>query len=160
MYQLIINIIRSRIFLAITIYKYTQVCLHQTVQIKHTSHSTFQIQYRNHTVQSVSKLHLAQMVEHMHRPLPALHCNLHNFRWSRILLHIANVISLWPSDAIWPQGSRSTLVQVMACCLTATSHYLNQCWLVITKVHWCSSEGNFTFKRHHSHQSLKLAWCV
>ena len=27
--------------------------------------------------------------------------------------------SLWPSDAIWWQGSRSTLVQVMACCLTA-----------------------------------------
>ena len=27
--------------------------------------------------------------------------------------------SLWPGDAIWRQGSRSTLVQVMACCLTA-----------------------------------------
>ena len=40
--------------------------------------------------------------------------------------------SLWPSDAIWQQGSRSTLVQVMACCLTAPSHYLNQCWLIIT----------------------------
>ena len=53
--------------------------------------------------------------------------------------------SLWPSDAIWRQGSRSTLVQVMACCLTAPSHYLNQCWLIITKVPWCSSEGNFTW---------------
>ena len=127
---------------------------------KHTSHSTFQIQSHNHTVQSVSKLHLALLVEHMHRPLPTFYCNLHNFRWSRILLHIANVISLWPSEAIWWQGSRSTLVQVMACCLTTTSHYLNQCWLVITKVQWCSSEGNFTFNRHHSHQSLKLAWCV
>ena len=31
--------------------------------------------------------------------------------------------SLWPSDAIWRQGSRSSLVQVMACCLTAPSHY-------------------------------------
>ena len=41
--------------------------------------------------------------------------------------------SLWPSDAIWRQGSRSTLVQVMTCCLTAPSHYLNQCWLIITK---------------------------
>ena len=41
------------------------------------------------------------------------------------------------------QGSRSTLVQVMACSLTAPSHYLNQCWLIITKVQWCSSEGNF-----------------
>ena len=29
-----------------------------------------------------------------------------------------------------PQRSGSTLAQVMACCLTATSHYLNQCWLI------------------------------
>ena len=40
--------------------------------------------------------------------------------------------SLWPSDAIWRHGSWSTLVQVMVCCLTAPSHYLNQCWLIIT----------------------------
>ena len=33
--------------------------------------------------------------------------------------------SLWPSDAIWRQGSRSTLVRVMVCCLTAPGHYLN-----------------------------------
>ena len=51
--------------------------------------------------------------------------------------------SLWPSDAIWRHRSRLTLAQVMACCLTAPSHYLNQCWLIITKVQWCSSEGNF-----------------
>ena len=35
--------------------------------------------------------------------------------------------SLWPSDVIWKFISWSTLVQVMACCLTASSHYLNQC---------------------------------
>ena len=52
--------------------------------------------------------------------------------------------SLWPSDAIWCQRSWSTLVQVMACCLMAPSHYLNQCWLYITEVLWQSSEGNFT----------------
>ena len=40
--------------------------------------------------------------------------------------------SLRPSDAIWRQGSMSTLVQVMACCLTAPSHYLPQCWLIIS----------------------------
>ena len=55
------------------------------------------------------------------------------------------VNSWWPRDAIWRQESRSTLVQVMACCLTAPSHYLNQCWLIITKVQWCSSEGNFAW---------------
>ena len=29
--------------------------------------------------------------------------------------------SLWPSDVIWRRGSRSTLAQVMSCCLTAQS---------------------------------------
>ena len=48
--------------------------------------------------------------------------------------------SFWPSDAIWRHRSESTLDQVMACCLTAPSHYLNQCWL-ISKVPWHEFEG-------------------
>ena len=52
--------------------------------------------------------------------------------------------SLRLSDAIWRHRSRTTLAQVMACCLTAPSHYLNQCWLIATKVYWYSSEDNFT----------------
>ena len=52
--------------------------------------------------------------------------------------------SLWPSDAIRRQRSGSTLAQVMACCLTAPSHYLNHCWLIISKVQWHLSEGTFT----------------
>ena len=56
--------------------------------------------------------------------------------------------SLWPSDAIWRQRSGSTLAHVMACCLTAPSHYLNQCWLIISKAEWHSSKGKFT--RDHS----------
>ena len=51
------------------------------------------------------------------------------------------VNSLWPSDAIWQQGTESPLAQVMACCLTAPSRYLNQCWLIMSKVLWHSSEG-------------------
>ena len=46
--------------------------------------------------------------------------------------------SLRPSDALWQQRSGSTLVQVMACCLMAPSHYLNQCWLIISEVQWRS----------------------
>ena len=42
--------------------------------------------------------------------------------------------SLRPSDAICRHISESTLAQVMACCLTAPSHYMNQCWLIISKV--------------------------
>ena len=48
--------------------------------------------------------------------------------------NIKRVNSLWFSDAIWRQRSGSTLAQVMACCLTAPSHYLNQFWLIISKV--------------------------
>ena len=54
------------------------------------------------------------------------------------------VNSVGPSDAIWQQRSGSTLAQVMACCLTAPSHYLNSCWLIISKVQWHSSKGQFT----------------
>ena len=32
----------------------------------------------------------------------------------------------------------------MACCLTAPSHYLNQCWLMISEVLWHSPDSNFT----------------
>ena len=54
-------------------------------------------------------------------------------------------VSDLPSDAIWRHRSGSTLAQVMACCLTAPSHYLNQCWLIISEVLWHSPEGNFTW---------------
>ena len=36
--------------------------------------------------------------------------------------------SLLPSDTIWWHGSGSTLAQVMACCLMASSCYLDQCY--------------------------------
>ena len=49
---------------------------------------------------------------------------------------------------MWWHRSVSTLVQVMACCLTAPSHYLNQCWnliiVIISQVLWHSPEINFT----------------
>ena len=64
--------------------------------------------------------------------------------WSNLVIRPQCINSLRPSDAIWRQRSRSTLAQVMACCLTAPSHYLNQCWLIISNVQWHSSEGNFT----------------
>ena len=53
--------------------------------------------------------------------------------------------------AIWWHRSVSTLAQVMA--YEVPSHYLNQCWLTISKFQWHSSEGNFT-----AINLLKLAW--
>ena len=54
--------------------------------------------------------------------------------------------SLWTSDVIWRWIPGSSLAQVMACCLTAPSHYLNQCWLLIRGFLWhlpeCNCPGN------------------
>ena len=41
-----------------------------------------------------------------------------------------------PGLATWRHRSGSILAQVMAWCLTATSHYLNQCWLNVSEVLW------------------------
>ena len=49
-----------------------------------------------------------------------------------------------PPRAIFTNRSGSTLTQVMACCQMAPSHYLNQCWLLISEVLWHSPERNFT----------------
>ena len=63
---------------------------------------------------------------------------------NKALLFIVFINSLWPSDAIWRHGSVSTLAQVMACCLMAPSHYLNQFWVMISAVLWHSPDSNFT----------------
>ena len=42
--------------------------------------------------------------------------------------------SLWPSDATWQHRSGSSLAEVMACCLAASSHYQSQCWLSVSIV--------------------------
>ena len=45
-----------------------------------------------------------------------------------VMFHIVALNSLWSSDTISWHGSGSTLAHVMAWCLMAPSHYLNQCW--------------------------------
>ena len=59
------------------------------------------------------------------------------------LFNYAWINATSPGDVMWWQRSGSTLAQVMACCLTAPSHYLNQCWLVIYGTHLHLAEGNF-----------------
>ena len=54
------------------------------------------------------------------------------------ILGVSHLNSLPPSDAIWQQIYRPIMAEVMACCLMATSHYLNQCWLTINKIIWHS----------------------
>ena len=73
---------------------------------------------------------------------------IHSYsHWASIstLCSILTLInSLRPSDAIWRHRSWSTLAQVMACCLTAPTHYMNQCWLIISKIQLHSFDSNFT----------------
>ena len=73
-----------------------------------------------------------------------LHLKILSAKICLFRLSLSEFNSLWPSDVRWRHGSGSRLAQVMACCLTAPSHYLNRCWLIINKVHWHSHEGNFT----------------
>ena len=56
---------------------------------------------------------------------------------------------MWPIDAIWWHKTGSILVQLMACCLTAPSHYLNQSWLLIHSV---------VFHRAVSHEMLIIVF--
>ena len=58
-----------------------------------------------------------------------------------MLIHSVN--SLASFDAVWRRWNWSTLSRVMACCLTARSHYLNKCWLVIKSILWQSPLTNF-----------------
>ena len=74
--------------------------------------------------------------------------NVQRFVLKKIHFKIASILFLpqcinllWPSDAMWWHRTGSTLARVMACCLVAPSHYLNQCWLTISKVPCHSSEG-------------------
>ena len=68
------------------------------------------------------------------------------------------VNSLWPTDTIWRHKSGSTLAQVMACCLTAPNHCLNQYWLIISKVQWHSSECNEILQPSVTEFSLKITY--
>ena len=66
------------------------------------------------------------------------------------------VNSLGLSDAIWRLRSWSTLVQVMACCLMAPGHYLNQCWLIISEVLRHSSEDTIIRRFEDTNQLSRI----
>ena len=64
--------------------------------------------------------------------------------WNFMKIWYTSGVNSWrPRDAIWWCSSGSTLAQVMVCCLTAPSHYLNQCWLIISEVLWHSPQNKF-----------------
>ena len=70
-----------------------------------------------------------------------------------------DISSLWPCDAVWRHRCGSTFAQVMACCLVASSHYLNWCGLRISEVLWHSPKINFR-GRSSRYQLMKLVWKI
>ena len=62
--------------------------------------------------------------------------------------YISYKTSSFLSDAKWQHRSVSSLAQVMACCLMAPNHYLNQCHVVINGVLWHLHQTNFTGSAH------------
>ena len=63
------------------------------------------------------------------------HCNVCNT--------VVSVNLLSPSDAIRSDQPWPSLVQVMACCLMASSHCLNNCWLITNEAFWRAAKHNF-----------------
>ena len=62
------------------------------------------------------------------------------FRQNGISVSVLETVMM----AIWWHRSGATLAQVMACCLTTPSHYLDQCWLIVKEIVWHSTGSNFT----------------
>ena len=80
---------------------------HSCKKVKNTLHAFYQIQCPGAVSNVSSIIDRSEVVE------------LNAFFWKKK--------SLRPSGALWRQRSGSTLAQVMAFCMTAPSHYLNQC---------------------------------
>ena len=56
--------------------------------------------------------------------------------WVYYALCLCFFNTAWSSDAVWRQRSGPTLAQAMTYCMNTPSPYLNQCWLIISKVPW------------------------
>ena len=56
---------------------------------------------------------------------------------------------MWPSHTLWQHITGSILAQVKACCLAAPNHYLNQYWLIISKVQFMYNLGTILVNGSH-----------
>ena len=68
--------------------------------------------------------------------------------------------SLKLSDVIKRHRTWSTVIHVMACCLTAPSHYLNQCWSVISKLPRRSSKGLIIRSLEDANKEITIEICI
>ena len=71
--------------------------------------------------------------------------------------------SLWTNNTICWHISGSTLSQIIACCLTAPSNYLDQGWLTIKGVQWHPPDSNIIsvhdfFKNYYHISRGPMSW--
>ena len=64
-----------------------------------------------------------------------------------------------PSDAYMGQSTRPSLVQIMACCLVGTSHYLNQCCNIVNsnlrnKRQWNLKRNSYIFIQENAFENV------
>ena len=91
-------------------------------------------------------------VRELFLPTPRQHW-LYCFNISALSVGIFD--SLWPNDAFVWHRLGSKLAQVMACCLTAPSHYLNPCWPEI-----CEALASTARRFHSKCPSYYCVWRV
>ena len=119
--------------------------------------NTIHFQSTNASLASCSSMVWLKLGQHAYIIISMVHVkhktsSMFWFRWQFNLLG--------PSDTIWCWKSWSTLVQVMACCLTAPSHYLNSCWLIISKVLWHSSDDIIIRRFEDTNQSSYIEYYI
>ena len=108
--------------------------IYRVVPLKHSQFSPKSSQKTPHS--------LPVRVRYLMQNHIILDCVITALECGSMMCWFSKINSLWPCDAIRWNRLWSALAQVMACCLMARSHYLNQCWVIISEVLWHSIEGN------------------
>ena len=108
--------------------------------------------------QKLSNKNCDMISTEIHQHLLWQQCGWNNYNTNSMPLFSNNwnkdnvVNSLWPIDVIWWHKTRSSLVQVMVCCLTAPSHdlnsyYLNPCWCIAKWTLWNKVQWNLNWSK-------------
>ena len=97
--------------------------------------------WNNHNTDDISLCFISSSSLRIKLSLRVTASHENSCRWELIFLSCKLIVyslscciffnSLWPSGSMWWLISGSTLAQIMVCCLTVPSHYLNQCWLTL-----------------------------
>ena len=71
----------------------------------------------------------------------------------KLFIHFRLTVAWWRHMATWIW---KIIGPIMACCLATPRYYLRQCWLIINKVPWHSSEGIMVIRCCDNNQLTKI----